>query len=44
MKYLTICANASTKKNGYYPTIEDAIRLTDEARKATASKNKGDNK
>lgn len=32
------------KKNGYYPTIEDAIRLTDEARKATASKNKGDNK
>lgn len=26
------------KKNGYYPTEEEAIRLTDEARKATRPK------
>ena len=26
------------KKNGYYPTVEEAIQLTDEARKAIRAK------
>ena len=41
MNSLNVRVNAFTKKNGYYPTDEDILRLTDEARRATKRESEG---